>query len=477
MRYVVDYSYLVKRGRVWWYNRRVPKKFAHLDTRKRIYETLRTGSLDEACILRDQMVEADDAYWGALAIAEQTGGVKGKTEVNAALRRYDAAKARSLAAGFTYRAVDALAADTRLDDALERLLEVRDRAGKDEIPKARDAEAILGGADVPKVRVSDAFEIYLKEIAHDAQMYKSKGQRDSWEKTKRTSIQYFISQMGDLALLDISRDTALQYKAWWAAKITPKNAKAPPVTANTANRHIGNIRSLYTDYFKHIGEESRPNPFRNIHFKAKVKKEVPAFENDWVRSKLLIPGAMNGLKAELQLIIFILIETGCRPSEIINLRRDAINLDHDVPHLSIRARVSGEAKREVKTDTSERDIPLIGVALEAAKRAPQGFDHYYDRSELFSANIMKAFRNRSLFPSDDHRVYSLRHSFEKRMQEANIDYALRCLLMGHKNTRPAYGDGGSLTYRREEMLKIVHPFSPAVFDAFDAEHAEWGLGS
>ena len=111
--------------------------------RERIYETLRTGSLDEACILRDQMVEADDAYWGALAVADQTGGVKGKEEVNAALRRYEAAKARSLAAGFAYRPVNALAADTRLDDALERLLEVRDRAGKDEIPRARDAEAIL----------------------------------------------------------------------------------------------------------------------------------------------------------------------------------------------------------------------------------------------------------------------------------------------------------------------------------------------
>ena len=116
--------------------------------------------------------------------------MKGKGEVNAALRRYEAAKATSLAAGFAYHPVDALAADTRLDDALDRLLEVRDRAGKDEIPKAKDAEAILGGVDAPKVRVSDAFEIYLSEIAHDAQMYKSKGQRKSWEKTNapRSSI-------------------------------------------------------------------------------------------------------------------------------------------------------------------------------------------------------------------------------------------------------------------------------------------------
>ena len=80
MRCVVDNSYLVKRGRVWWYNRRVPKKFAHLDTRKRIYETLRTGSLDEACILRDQMANAlrdaaPDAWGRRVIINRLTGKI------------------------------------------------------------------------------------------------------------------------------------------------------------------------------------------------------------------------------------------------------------------------------------------------------------------------------------------------------------------------------------------------------------------
>jgi hypothetical protein len=31
--------------------------------------------------------------------------------------------------------------------------------------------------------------------------------------------------------------------------------------------------------------------------------------------------------------------------------------------------------------------------------------------------------------------------------------------MGHKNNRPQYGDGGSMEYRRDELLKIVHPVS------------------
>lgn len=76
---------------------------------------------------------------------------------------------------------------------------------------------------------------------------------------------------------------------------------------------------------------------------------------------------------------------------------------------------------------------------------------------LFSASLLRAFRSRKLLPTRDHRIYSFRHSFEKRMLEAGLDYSLRCLLMGHKNSRPQYGDGGSLAYRRDELIRIAHP--------------------
>ena len=250
-----------------------------------------------------------------------------------------------------------------------------------------------------------------------------------------------------------------------------------PLAGNTANRRIGGIRSLYRDYYRHIGEEDRANPFRNISFKAKQKSETPSFESDWVQSKILKPGIFNKVKADLQLAAYMLIETGCRPSEIINLQPEDICLEDEVPHIWIRARAHGNAKREIKTASSERKVPLVGVSLEAAKRAPNGFAHYRDRNELFSASLMRAFRIRDLFPTEAHKIYSFRHSFEKRMQEANIDFGLRCRLMGHKTDRPVYGDGGSLAYRRDELMKIVHPFSDELFAAFDAAHAERALAS
>jgi len=72
---------------------------------------------------------------------------------------------------------------------------------------------------------------------------------------------------------------------------------------------------------------------------------------------------------------------------------------------------------------------------------------------------MKALKSRDLLPTNKHKVYSLRHSFEKRMLEAGLEYDLRCTLMGHKNERPDYGDGGSMGFRRDELLKIAFPYS------------------
>jgi len=52
------------------------------------------------------------------------------------------------------------------------------------------------------------------------------------------------------------------------------------------------------------------------------------------------------------------------------------------------------------------------------------------------------------------------------MLEAGLDFGLRCTLIGHRNPRPEYGDGGSLTYRREELLKLAHPVSDALLRSY-----------
>jgi integrase len=106
------------------------------------------------------------------------------------------------------------------------------------------------------------------------------------------------------------------------------------------------------------------------------------------------------------------------------------------------------------------------------KHAQDGFPHYRERGYLLSQSLAKGFKVRGLMPSDQHRIYSFRHSFEKRMLEAGIDYGLRCTLMGHRNPRPEYGDGGSLGYRRNELLKIAYPVSDELLASFPFREAK-----
>ena len=129
------------------------------------------------------------------------------------------------------------------------------------------------------------------------------------------------------------------------------------------------------------------------------------------------------------------------------------------------------ARRDL--DRAGRLAAVPAPALEASNRAPDGFARYVDKSNSFSAAMSTAFRRRELFPTLDHVIYSFRHSLEKRMQEANIDYALRFLLMGHKHDCPKYGDGGSLSYRRDEFMMNAHPVPRDLFADFDAVRAAW----
>ena len=416
---------------------------------------LGTDSLKIARLRRDALAEADEQLWASLEAPDRTGGEKTEERVaqELAASRHRAATKRAFAKGFLYAPASELAELASIAELLSRIriVDAQD-AGKATARERIEAEALLGGAPTPDVTVSAAFDLYCEEIAVGEIVNKSASQKRIWMKTKRRGVQYFIDLVGDLALRDITRKHALQYYNWWKDRLIPKPGRKT-LKANTANRDLGNMRRLYSAYFKHIGEEDRANPFRNLSFQETLTPDVPPFETDWVRERIMAPGVLDGVNPQAALIIYLLIETGCRPSEIANLQAEDIRLDDPVPHIRIRPR----AGREIKTHASIRDIPLVGVSLAAMRQAPDGFPHYRDKSDLLSATLMKAFRARELFPTEQHVIYSFRHAFEKRMLEGGVDYGLRCTLMGHRNTRPNYGDGGSLAYRRDELLKIAHP--------------------
>src|SRR5690606_26360546 len=121
-----------------------------------------------------------------------------------------------------------------------------------------------------------------------------------------------------------------------------------------------------------------------------------------------------------------------------------------------------ENPRDIKTQSSERQIPLVGVALEVFKRFPKGFPKYHDKENALSAVLMKHFRLTKLLETPSHKVYSIRHSFEDRMKNAGLDTELRMMLMGHTIDRPQYGEGGSLKWKADGLAKMAMPFGPSI---------------
>ena len=463
-------QFLKKRGGGYYYYRRVPVRVRSFYPSDLIRISLGTKSIEVAKARRDELAEADDDYWAQLKLSlnlEEAGEAMSTAH---AKRRYEIAKARALAAGFKFKALDQLAQPSQVDEIVRRLEAIEGRAASDGSLNPEVIDAVLGGVEGPKTSISEAMEIYQTKIALPNLVKKSPEQKRLWKATRDRSLRYFVDVIGDLAMVDITREHGQEYYEFWNGEISPDDPDIKPKSPKTAARHFGDVRTLYTEYFKYMGEEDRPNPFRNLGFKDRRNKgtrKTPAFADAWVREKILVPGWFEDLEDETFLVPLMIVETGCRPGEIINLRTEDIRLDAKIPHLSIPDRED----REVKTGTSVRKIPLVGVSLEAAKRAPNGFPKYHDKTNAFSAAANAAFRRNGRFPTDAHVIYSFRHSFEDRMKEAHVDYELRLLLMGHKNQRPEYGTGGSLEYQRGELMKIAHPLPDALFAAFDASRA------
>lgn len=451
--------YLKQRGRHYHYVRRVPARISHLDTRGTIEESLGTDSLDVARRIRDAVCEADEAYWRSLA--------EGVSD-DAVTARWEAARARAKAMGISFRRIDDLVENAPLSELVER---VRSVEGKTPADRRRTADAVLGGAPEPVLTVTKALAEYLKKIAPAELAGKSPKQVEDYKKLKRRAVNNFVDLVGNKPFWDITREDALAFSDWWQNRIMGQDGQRR-MSGNSGNRDVGNMRKMWRGLASREGRRDAVNPFDGLSFKdpRRLKQSPLPFTAKWIEGQLLQAPSYASTKAhpralnrEAAAIFLTVLETGCRPSEICNLVPERIRLEGNIPHIV----VDFDEDRQVKTETSVRVIPLVGIALEVMRRFPSGFPRYRDKETTYSNTMMKHLRARDLLPSDRHKVYSARHAFEDRLKEAGVGDEMRRLLMGHSIDRPEYGSGGTLEYRLTLLEKIVLPFDPALLPYLD----------
>ncbi len=419
---------IVKRGRLYHLRRRVPRRYREVEPRETVWISLHTDSEMVAHSKADrawsQMVEAWEAR------------LAGNSEDAEA--RYETARDLARARGFRY--LDAgNVAKLPVEDVVARVEAIPAPANQ---PDPVEAAALLGTVPEPRITVTKALDLYWT-LAREKTFGKSEDQLRRWEAPRKKAIKNFVAIVGDKDLSNITRDDMLDFRQHWLDRI-----EADEVTANSANKdliHLGDVLKT-VNTMKRLGLSL---PLGELSFKEGEKQTRPPFSEGWIRTRLLGPGALDGLNDQARGILLGMVNTGYRPSEGGALTADTIKLDCDVPHISIEA-----DGRQLKSHFARRVIPLTGVSLEAFKQYPEGFPRYRNRATL-SAVVNKFLRTNGLLETPRHSFYSLRHAFEDRMLAAGIDDRIRRDLFGHRLDRERYGKGASLEHVAELVARIA----------------------
>ena len=419
---------IMKRGRVYSLRKRVPKRYASVESRGTVWISLHTDSRtvadSKADIAWSQMIEAWEARLAG--------------DTDDAEARFAAAQEVAKVRGFRYLDVGRVA-KLPVEALVERVEAISAPAGQ---PDMIEGAALLGTVLEPALTVSKALDSYWT-LAREKTLGKSEDQLRRWRNPRLKAVRNFIAVAGDKPLDQVSRDDMLDFRQHWLERI-----EGGEVTANSANKDLIHLADVLktVNRMKRLGLDL---PLGELSFKEGEARTRPPFSDSWIRDRILAAGALDGLNGEARAILLGMINTGYRPSEGAALTADTIRLDCDVPHISIEP-----AGRQLKSVYSRRAIPLTGVSLEALRAFPEGFPRYRDKAGL-SATVNKFLREHGLAESPDHTMYSLRHAFEDRMLAADVDERIRRDVFGHRLDRERYGKGAAL----EHVARLLRAFA------------------
>jgi integrase len=158
------------------------------------------------------------------------------------------------------------------------------------------------------------------------------------------------------------------------------------------------------------------------------------------------------------ILSLVLMETGTRIGEFSGMKVSDVFLDAPVPYV----RVKPNEWRTVKAASSAREFPLVGLSLEAMKKA---LTLTRTNDALFPSYARKRGQD-SASAAVNERLQkwgitskSFRHSLKDRLREVGCPKDIRDAIQGHENgeVAEAYGLGHTLKTMQDwlEKAKVV----------------------
>ena len=293
--------------------------------------------------------------------------------------------------------------------------------------------------------------ITLETVLKDYVAYKSDTPKAEKEITQRVErlrkdMQHIYGKqkLKYVSLSDISRQDANDLRDHLLSR----------VSANSAVRMLGVVRTAINHA---IVEHSLniPNVFTNLRIKGAGASKLDRLPLSDTQIVNLEAAYSNDTTAWA--LFVCLRDTGCRVSEIAGLRVKDCDTDKEC------LIISPTPWRTLKTNNSQRSVPLSPEAIKALEEVSQGkdpeaplFPQYAKERGGDNCSAMLMKRLRTIITDKKLTMHSLRHRMKDKLRNTGCPEAISMAILGHgSNTVDAnYGSGYALDVMREHMEKV-----------------------
>ena len=284
----------------------------------------------------------------------------------------------------------------------------------------------------------DAVEMYLN----------TKGKTDkTFIRTARRNAAYVTKVLGNRPITSYATSEAARFRDWCFEQ---------GMSLNTVKRVFTAIRSIINLTMREHGIKGT-NAFSGTFMPDKADASPrPPIPNDILK---VIQKQCQSTDDEMRWLVAIISDTGMRLSEAAGLLREDIYLDNDIPYVDIKP----HPWRRLKTSGSQRQVPLVGCSLWAARQALKAsagdylFPKYCDANGCHS-NSASAALNKWLkgIAGNGYVIHSLRHSMRDRLRAVNCPSEMIDQIGGWSSGRVGEGYGNG--YKPEiiaDLLRLI----------------------
>ena len=312
------------------------------------------------------------------------------------------------------------------------------------------------GLDVEKPIIpslTEAVKQFLEWAKTEHATKKSTGNR--YAVASKPLIQFF----GNKPIDEISSDDVEKYKIWRSkqkkkapARLLKKKKNATTnktLKPATVNKELATLKIIINHFIK--ADVLLKNPVSKVKFLKEDNNNYVVLTQE--EEKLYLMAASQ----PLQDVAILMLECGCRPGEIYNLRKKDVNINQSFLMIP-----------EGKTKAARRRIPLTEKAKNVLRIRMNNAKGEY----IFSGGRGGKSVNQSIVKlSNAHygardragvrkfRLYDMRHTFASRMAMAGVDLVTLASLLGHSRIEMVMRYAHPVDEHKIEAIKKLEEFN------------------